>query len=78
LLARGVPGAGFTVALATSKAGVPFATDTRAVTLDAAGENTTSFDFRDRNYWDAGTLSVQYSDGTRGGPLTSISLVRAP
>lgn len=78
LLARGVPGAGFTVALATSKAGVPFATDTRAVTLDAVGENTTSFDFRDRNYWDAGTLSVQYSDGTRGGPLTSISLVRAP
>ncbi len=78
LLARGVPGAGFTVALATSKAGVPFATDTRAVTLDAAGENATSFDFRDRNYWDAGTLSVQYSDGTRGGPLTSISLVRAP
>lgn len=78
LLARGMPGAGFVVALSTSKSGVPFATDTRSVTLDPAGESTTNFDYRDRNYWDAGTLSVHYSDGTRGGPLTSNSLVRAP
>ncbi|RZU64267.1 RNA polymerase sigma factor (sigma-70 family) [Microterricola gilva] len=78
LLARGLPGAGFVVALSTSKSGVPFATDTRSVTLDAAGASTTNFDYRDRNYWDAGTLSVHYSDGTRGGPAASISLVRAP
>ncbi|KQW07932.1 hypothetical protein ASC66_02955 [Leifsonia sp. Root4] len=77
LLARGVPGAVITVALATSRDGVPFATDTRAIAVDAAGEATTSFDYRDRNYWDTGTLSVHYSDGTRVGPVASVSLVRA-
>lgn len=77
LLARGTPGAVITVALATSRDGIPFATDTRAIAVDAAGEATTSFDYRDRNYWDTGTLSVHYSDGTRVGPVASVSLVRA-
>lgn len=72
----GTAGADIVTTFSTTKLLEAPTTTTRQFQLDAAGFGSTTFEYLLRPYWDAGTLTVHYTDGSRVGPAVSISLVR--
>lgn len=72
----GVAGASLRAFFSTTKDNDAPIVTRRDLTLDGAGNASDVFSYTLRQYWQRGSMTVFYSDGTRVGPSTILDIVR--